>query len=265
MGPEQLLLVLPPHRGESAGADLTIRQWCTIMEQFADQGGSEVLLGGPEPLAFPGFWPLARQKGRFQRLTALLSGSLLEPWVLRELVESGIHVLVALDSLTHEAHDAFRRPGSHPRALGAIETLLGHGLSHRMGIVATATRLNHAALPGLALWAAERGLSRMVWTFVPEGGWPAPQLKALRLTAPEAATLASTMADAARGLAGRCYVGPLDPVEDPTLGMGPTRLLRVTAQGDAAWGFSTDGTRLGNLRRTTLKDLLDRASQAAGD
>ncbi len=265
MNVEQLLLVLPQHRGEATGPDLTIRRWSTIVEEFAEQGGSEVLLGGPEPLAFPGFWPLARLRAGALRVTAFLSGSLLEPWVLRELLESGIHFLVALDSPGAEPHDAVRRPGAHARAVGAIDTLLAQGLAPRLGILATATRLNHGSLPELAGWAADRGLARMAWTFVPEGGWPAPQLKALQLTADEAGTLAGSMATAARSLAGRCHVGPLDPALDPTLGSGLTRLLRVTAQGDAVWGLSADGSRLGNLRWATLKDLLDRASQAAGD
>lgn len=267
MNLEQLLLVLPNQAGGPAGSELAVHQWTALVEQFAAREGRELLLGGAEPLAFPGFWVLARRalKARIPRVTAYLSGSLLEPWVLRELSESGLHLLVALESLDPAPHEAFHGPGSHARAMAALEHFLKQGLGPRLGILATATRLTFDQhLPMLAAWAAGRGLSRLLWTTVPDGAWPSPQLRALRLSPEEKMQVAERMQAAGRTVGSSTYVGPLDTLEDPAL-PGCSRLLRVGADGEAGWGFGGEGGRLGNVRRMGLSDLLDRSAQAAGD
>lgn len=267
MNIEQLLLVLPDPSRDVGNHTLTVHQWAGLLEQFAQQGGREALLGGAEPLAYPGFWVLVRRgvKAGLPRVTAFLSGSLLEPWVLRGLVESGIHVLVALDSLQAEPHDQLHGVGSHARALAAVDTFMKQGLSQRVGILATATQATAAELPVLAAWAAGRGLSRFLWSSVPDGGWPSEQLRALRLSPEAKQELAVRMQAVARGVSAATYVGPVDTLEDPTLCNSFSPLLRVTASGDGYWGFSGGGGLLGNVRRTTLQDLLARGVQAAGD
>ncbi|HYG59172.1 MAG TPA: radical SAM protein, partial [Symbiobacteriaceae bacterium] len=249
MNAEQLLLVLPSQAQTST--ELTVNQWTTLIDQFRTGGGREVLLGGTEPLGYPGFWVLARKaiKVGVPRVTAYLSGSHLEPWVMRGMVESGVHVLIALDSLDPEQHELLHGPGSHARAMAAIEAFIRQGLVERVGVLATVTRLTREGLPMLATWAAGKGLSRFLWTSVPDGGWPSPQLKALRLSPEEKATLAGQMFAISRTV-GSMYVGPLDVLEDPTLLAGYSPLLRVNAQGDACWGFSGEGGTVGNLRRT---------------
>ncbi|HYF90804.1 MAG TPA: radical SAM protein [Symbiobacteriaceae bacterium] len=266
MNAEKLLLVLPDVQ-ESTGGEMSLNQWGAVVEQFASQGGRELLLGGAEPLGYPGFWVLVRRgaKAGLSRVTAYLSGSLLEPWVMRSLIESGVHLLVALDGLEPEHHDALHGHGSHARALSAIELFLKQGLAGRLGILATATELNRTHLPVLAAWAAGRGLARFLWTSVPDGGWPSVQLRALRLS-PEAKTdLAAHMQSVSRSVAPGAFVGPMDLLEDVALFPGCSPILRVTARGDAYWGFSGDGGQLGNMKRTLLADLLTRHAQAAGD
>lgn len=267
MGAEQLLLVLPHQAQGPSGSELTVHHWAGVVEQFASTDGRELFLGGAEPLGYPGFWALARRglKAGIPRVTAYLGGSHLEPWVLRELVESGLHLLITIDSLDCGPHDALHGSGRHARAMGALETLLNQGLAPRVGILATATRLNHRDLPMLGAWAAGRGVNRFLWSTVPDGGWPSPQLKALRLTPDEKATLATSMQSVSRSVAGNRYIGPLDMLEDPAMLVGYSRLLRVCAQGEAVWGFSGEGVRLGNVRHQLLSDLLSRATQAAGD
>lgn len=267
MNVEQLHLVLPDPSRHPSGTDLTVHHWSAVLEQFAQQGGREVLLGGAEPLAYPGFWVLVRRgvKVGLPRVTAFLSGSLLEPWVLRGLVESGVHVLIALDSLQAEPHDALHGAGSHARAMAAVESFLKHNLAQRVGILATATRTNRNDLPVLAAWAAGRGLARFLWTPVPDGGWPSPGLSALRLLPEEKSELVARMQTVGRGVSGTTYVGPMDTLDDPALCAGFSPLLRVTASGDAYWGFAGEGGFFGNLRRTPMHDLLKQGAQAAGD
>lgn len=267
MNIEQLLLVLPDPSRDGTANELTVHHWASLLEQFAQQGGREALLGGAEPLAYPGFWVLVRRgmKVGLPRVTAFLSGSLLEPWVLRGLVESGIHVLVSLDSLQPEPHDELHGPGSHTRAIAAVDTFLKQGLSQRVGILATATQATAAELPVLAAWAAGRGLARFLWSTVPDGGWPSAQLAALRLSPEAKQDLGVRMQTVGRGVSAATYVGPVDTLEDPALCTGFSPLVRVAASGEAYWGFSGGGGVLGNVRRTTLQDLLARGAQAAGD
>lgn len=262
---EQLLLVLPSASDVPTSHELNVHQWGAVVDQFAAQGGREVFLGGAEPLGFPGFWQLARRslKAGIPRVTAYLSGSYLEPWVVRELVERGVFLLIALDSLDPEHHDPLHGKGSHARALSALETFLKQGLVHRAGILATVTRMNHEDLTMLSGWAAGRGVCRFLWTSVPDGGWPSPQLRALRLSPEEKSALAREMQTVSRTFSGSLYMGPVDPMEDPEIAY--SQLLRVDARGEAFWGFSGMGGRVGNLKTASLKDLLDRGIQAAGD
>lgn len=260
---EQLLLVLPGADSDPTGAGLSIHHWSALVEQFAAQGGRELLLGGAEPLGFPGFWVLARKaiKAGVPRVSAFLSGSLLEPWVVRTLVESGVHMLVALDSLQPHLHDSLHGQGSHARAMAAVETFLKQNLSERVGLLATVTSQTKAELPLLAAWAAGRRLSRLLWSFVPEGGWPSKQLQEWALSTAEATEVANGLHGMTRNLTDT-YIAPLD---DPALPLGCSPVLRVTASGNAWWGFSGSSGHLGNLRTATLQHLLERGAQAAGD
>jgi MoaA/NifB/PqqE/SkfB family radical SAM enzyme len=261
---EQLLLVLPTDTQDPSEAGMGVHQWTALLEQFAAQGGREVLLGGAEPLRYPGFWALVRKaaKAGVPRVSAFLSGDLLEPWVVKGLAESGVHLLVSVDSLQPSLHDALHGTGSHSRAMAAVDTFLNLRLAPRVGILASITRQTLSELPVLAAWAAGRRLSRLLWTFVPEGGWPSKQLQDWALSPAEAVAVAENLHGLARSLADTTYIAPVD---DPALPMGFSPLLRVTARGDASWGFGGLGGYLGNLRFRTLGDLLQHSTQAAGD
>lgn len=267
MGLEQLVLALPSQPAEGAELQMNGHQWGGVLDQFAQMGGSEVLIGGAEPLAYPGFWLLVRKCARLRipRVTAYLSGSLLEPWVQRQVVESGLHVLIALDSVDPGVHDALHGSGSHAKALAALDSLLELGLASRIGLLATATRMNHSDLPALAEWAARRSLARMLWTTVPDSGWPSPQLRSLRLSLEEKEGLGAAMAETSLRNRSALLVSPLDIPEDNPFGLVYSQLLRVDQHGEAYWGFSNESTRLGNLRCTSMKDLLERSAQAVGD
>lgn len=260
MNIEQLWLVLPTD-ADLVTAALTVHQWTSVLEQFKAQGGREVMLGGPEPLGFPGFWHIVRRAAalRIPRVSAYLKGNLLEPWVVRELVERNVHLLVPMDSLQAQTHEALHGAGSHSRATAAVNLFLDQGLAARVGILATATRLNQEELPSLLPWAAERRLARVLWATVPEGEWPSEQLRSLRLSPEEKAAVAGQIWAARREAPG-CFVGPLDAADAPDCGYA--RLLRIEARGDCYWGFSDQ--RLGNLKRAQIKELLERNAQAAG-
>lgn len=265
MGAEQMLLVLPADTGEGQAA-LSVHQWSSLVDQFSSLGGRHLILGGPEPLAFGGFWVLVRRafRGRVPRVSAYLSGNLLEPWVVRQLAGSGVHVLLALDSLQPEPHDALRGGSSHSRALAALDTLLTNGMEGRVSLLSTATRLNAEELPALAAWSASRGITALSVITVPDGGWPSPQLRSLRISPEEKSALYRELELSARLIGGGFHAGPLDPSDDPSWSAAPG-LLRVAPTGETFWGPAGDAARLGNLSRLTIEALLERTAQAAGD
>lgn len=261
MGLERLLLVLPTGTSE---AGLRIPQWVGLVEEFSRLGGRELVLGGPEPLGFGGFWVLVRRAEQLglPRITAFLSGGLLEPWVIRRLTGSHIHLMISLDSLKPEVHDTLHGPGAHARAVAAIDALIAQGIAPRLGLLATATRLNLEELPALAAWAGSRGLPRLFYTAVPDEGWPSFQLKSLRLTSVDKAALAAEMDGATHLLGEGFHAGPLEAAD--VLGV-PSQVVRVLPSGEAVRGFAGEGGALGHLRWATLQSLLDRVAQAAGD
>lgn len=265
MGVEQLMLVLPADTGEGQAA-LSVHRWSALVDQFAAMGGRHLILGGPEPLAFGGFWVMARRafRGRVPRVSAYLSGNLLEPWVVRQLAGSGVHAMLALDSLQPEPHEALRGGSSHTRAMAALDTLLTHGMAGRVSLLSTATRLNAEEIPTLAAWAASKGVTSLAVITVPDGGWPSPQLKALRISPEEKSALYRELEQSARLIGGSFHAGPLDPSDDPDWSATPG-LLRVMPSGEAYWGLAGDAPRLGNLARLSLDTLLERTTQAAGD
>lgn len=267
MNIEQLVLVFPSHTAVSTGRELTVWHWSSLAEQFAAQGGRELLLAGVEPLEYPGFWPVVRRalKVGTPKVTAFLSGSLLEPRVCREIIESGIHILVALDSFSPEVHDSLHGSGSHARAMAALDRFIKGGVGQRIGVLTTVTHGGLQELPMLAAWAAGCGIDRFLWSTVPSGGWPSPRLEALRLSPEEKTELVDQLAQVSRSTSGRTYFGPADPLEDPALGPGYSRTLRVQAEGETHWGFTGAAGYLGNLKGKNLTDVLNRFTQVAGD
>lgn len=265
MGVEQVMLVLPADTGEGQAA-LSVHRWSALVDQFAALGGRHLILGGAEPLAYGGFWALARRafRGRVSRVSAYLSGNLLEPWVVRQLAGSGVHVMLALDSLQPEPHDALRGGSTHSRAMAALDTLLTHGMAGRVSLLTMATRLNAEEIPTLAAWSASKGVTSLAVITVPDGGWPSPQLKALRISPEEKSALYRELEQCSRLIGGGFHAGPLDPSDDPDWAAAPG-LLRVAPSGESFLGLAGEAPRLGNLSRLSLEALVERTAQAAGD
>jgi MoaA/NifB/PqqE/SkfB family radical SAM enzyme len=259
----QMFLVLPRIMDRQTGREMNNTQWTNLVEAFAAMGGQELFLAGAEPLAFPGLPLLIRraQKLKIPRVTVYLSGALLEAQVVRLLTASGVHLLVGLNAIHPAEHDALYGAGAHARALAALEIFRSAGLQERLGILATITRRTLADLPPLAGLAREQGLSRLLWSTVPDGGWPSPGLAALRLSPEERAELRA-IATSLDERSAPTQVAPLDnSLENPSL--GPSRLLRVSPWGELTWGLDGLGQPLGNLKWASLAELLARGTEIA--
>ncbi|HLO02381.1 MAG TPA: radical SAM protein [Symbiobacteriaceae bacterium] len=259
----QMLLVLPRILDRQTGREMNNTQWSNLVEAFAAMGGEELFLGGAEPLAFPGLPLLIRrgQKLKIPRVTVYLSGAFLEAQVVRQLTASGVHLLVGLSAMNPAEHDALHGAGAHARAMAALDIFRSAGLQERLGILTTVTRRTMSDLPALANLAREQGLSRLLWSTVPDGGWPSAGLAAMRLSAEERAELRAVAA-ALEAESTRTQVAPLDgSVENPAL--GPSRLLRVNPWGELTWGLDGLGQPLGNLKWAGLAELIARGTEIA--
>jgi MoaA/NifB/PqqE/SkfB family radical SAM enzyme len=259
----QMLLVLPRILDRQTGREMNNTQWSNLVEAFATLGGAELFLGGAEPLAFPGLPLLIRrgQKLKIPRVTVCLSGALLEPQVVRQLTASGVHLLVGLSSTNPAEHDGLHGTGAHARAMAALEIFRSAGLQERLGLLTTVTRRTMTDLPALVNLAREQGLARLLWSTVPDGGWPSPGLAALRLSAEERAELRAIAASLEEDSAGT-QIAPLDgSQENPTL--GPSRFLRVSPWGELTWGLDGLGQPLGNLKWAGLAELIARGTEIA--
>jgi hypothetical protein len=249
---EHLMLVLP-NQDQSWREEMELHEWCRIIDQFGAGGGRELILAGSEPLLFPGFWVLARRgrKAKLSRVSAYFTGSLLEPWVMRELCQSNLLILIGLNSLDSQVHDATEGDGAHARVSAGLERLLQAGLGSRIGIVALATEASFYDLPQLAAWAAGRGLGRFLWS-------------GPRLAADQKAWLANAMRNLSRSFPGETYIGPFDLDEDPLTAEHAKRSLRVHPDGETFWRLLPGGPRLGNLRYFEMGALLTGVRQATG-
>lgn len=239
---EQLLLALP--KADQPGDLMAVNDWCGIIDQFAAQGGRELILGGGEPLGYPAFWVLVRRATKAKvKVSAFFSGGLLEPWVMRELTQSSLQTLIQLDSVSADLHDSVHGSGSHARAMSGLERLTSQELVHRAGVIATATAANYRVIPQLAAWTAGRGLSRFLWV-------------APGLGAEEKAWLVNAMRTLSRTVPGETYIGAFDLDDDPALPENLHRCARVEANGEAFWGLESGPLRLGNLRYFPLHALV---------
>lgn len=258
----QMLLVLPRILDRQTGREMNNTQWSNLVDAFAALGGGELILGGAEPLTFPGLPLLIRrgQKLKLPRVTVYLSGALLEAQVVRQLTTSGVHLLIGLSSTNPREHDALHGAGAHARAMAALEIFAAAGMQERLGLLMTVNRRTSKDLPALADLAREQGLSRLLWTTLPEGGWPSPQLAALRLSLQERTDLRATAASLQLESLGT-QIAPLDSsLENPTL--GPSRFLRVSPSGELSWGLDGLGQPLGNLKWASLAELIARSEIA---
>ena len=130
----------------------SIEQLNRIIEALGRWGVREVLYLGGEPALHPDLIDMLRlgqRLGLTQRMVT--NGSLLDQSRAREFVNLGVEVGVTLHSVDPKVHDMLAAtPGSHTRAVKAIEKILASGGS--LYIQYTLTRMNTESLSEFANW-----------------------------------------------------------------------------------------------------------------
>ena len=139
-------------------AELPLGEVLKIVAELSRCRVAYVNFGGGEPLLYPHLFDVGRAaRDLGVRPTLNTNGWLLDREAARDLRAAGFaSVGVSLDGATAEIHDSFRdRPGSHARALAALDHLREMGL--RSTVSAVVFRGNAASYRDIVRQAAERG------------------------------------------------------------------------------------------------------------
>ena len=145
-----------------------------LSRQADDMGLAHLVITGGEPLCFPDFDELvtAIDPQKFY-ITSDTNGWFLDEAKARHLKNIGVDkIQLSLDSLIAQEHDDFRRaPGSHERAMRAIDAALAAGLNIILATVVTKQRVRSAEFADFLEFFQKKGVGVFVTYAKPVGDW----------------------------------------------------------------------------------------------
>ncbi len=161
-------------RGKNKSRFFTIKDVKELSRQADEMGLAHIVITGGEPLAFPDFDDIVKaiDPQKFY-ITSDTNGWFLDAKKAKHLKSMGLDkIQLSLDSLLAAEHDEFRRkPGSHARALRAIETSLGAGLNIILATVVTKQRVRSDEFIEFLEFAKKKGVGVFVTYAKPVGAW----------------------------------------------------------------------------------------------
>jgi MoaA/NifB/PqqE/SkfB family radical SAM enzyme len=161
-------------QGKNKKRSFTLDDVRELSRQADEMGLANLVITGGEPLVFKDFDALveAIDPQNFY-ITSDTNGWLLDAAKAGHLKSLGVDkIQLSLDSLTPEEHDAFRHaPGSHDRALKAIDAALGAGLNIILSTVVTHQRVRTQEFIDYLEFAKSKGVGTFVTYAKPVGAW----------------------------------------------------------------------------------------------
>jgi MoaA/NifB/PqqE/SkfB family radical SAM enzyme len=161
-------------QGKNKRRSFTLDDVRELSRQADEMGLANIVITGGEPLVFKDFDALveAIDPQKFY-ITSDTNGWLLDAVKAKHLKSIGVDkIQLSLDSLTPEEHDAFRHaPGSHVRALGAIDAALNAGLNIILSTVVTHQRIRTQEFIDYLEFAKSKGVGTFVTYAKPVGAW----------------------------------------------------------------------------------------------
>jgi MoaA/NifB/PqqE/SkfB family radical SAM enzyme len=152
----------------------TINDVKELSRQADEMGLGHIVITGGEPLVFPDFDDLVRaiDPQKFY-ITSDTNGWFLDDARARHLKSIGLDkIQLSLDSLSAAEHDLFRRkPGSHERAMRAIDASLNAGLNIILATVVTRQRVRSQEFMDFLEFAKGKGVAVFVTYAKPVGDW----------------------------------------------------------------------------------------------
>jgi len=145
-----------------------------LSRQADGMGLAHLVITGGEPLCFPEFDELVKaiDPQKFY-ITSDTNGWFLDKKKARHLKNIGVDkIQLSLDSLIAQEHDAFRRmPGSHEKALRAIDASKEAGLNIILATVVTKKRVKSKEFIDFLEFAMEKDVGVFVTYAKPVGDW----------------------------------------------------------------------------------------------
>jgi radical SAM protein with 4Fe4S-binding SPASM domain len=114
--------------------ELTTERWRKLLVDFADHGGEQVLFTGGEALIHRGCIELMRVASDRGIKVTLFTNGIQVPKYIRDIEAYADQVQVSLDGPDAESNDHVRGAGTYKKILRAIDLLLDHGVSTRIGM-----------------------------------------------------------------------------------------------------------------------------------
>ncbi|HKJ23693.1 MAG TPA: radical SAM protein [Myxococcota bacterium] len=134
---------------------LSTETWVEIVRGLARHGTLRIKFQGGEPTIYPGLRRVSDAAREAGIQTAVVTNGIRiheDPTLLDHLDE----IVVSVDSLAPEHHEATRGQGSHAAALGALEAARERGMPAY--VVMVMTRKNVGELESLLAWCEARGI-----------------------------------------------------------------------------------------------------------
>ena len=145
-----------------------------LSRQADEMGLAHLVITGGEPLVFPDFDDIVRavDPQKFY-ITSDTNGWFLDAKRAKHLKRIGLDkIQLSLDSLSAKEHDIFRRsPGSHERAVRAIDASLDAGLNLILATVVTKQRISSEEFVEFLEFAKSKGIGTFVTYAKPVGDW----------------------------------------------------------------------------------------------
>lgn len=161
-------------RSKKGSRCFTLEDVRELSRQADEMGLAHLVITGGEPLLFPDLDDLIRavDPQKFY-ITSDTNGWYLDYARARHLKSIGLDkIQLSLDSLSASEHDAFRRmPGSHERALRAIEASKEAGLNIIIATVVTKQRVRSQEFVEFLEFAKEQKVGVFVTYAKPVGDW----------------------------------------------------------------------------------------------
>jgi MoaA/NifB/PqqE/SkfB family radical SAM enzyme len=245
-------------RFKKKGRTLTLADVRNLSRQADELGLAHIDISGGEPLMFDDLEGLveAIDPAKFY-IQSDTNGWLMTDEKARLLKSIGVDkIQISLDSMSAEEHDAFRRrPGSHERAVRAIDSILNAGLKMHIATVVTHQRARSEEFVRFLEFAEGKGVAVSVVWPKPVGEWTGRY--DILVTAEDMAYVAEL---------GKRYhlYDHLTPAFGMDLGcLAVKRMISITQYGDVLpciWMYFT----LGNVLDEPLGDILKKGMQYFG-
>jgi MoaA/NifB/PqqE/SkfB family radical SAM enzyme len=161
-------------QGKKKGRIFTIDDVKELSRQADEMGLAQIVITGGEPLLFPDFDEIVKaiDPQKFYIISDT-NGWLLDDERALHLKSIGLDkIQLSLDSMLAEEHDQFRRtPGSHERAIKAIDASLNAGLNIILATVVTKQRVRSREFIDLLEFAKGKEVGVFVTYAKPVGAW----------------------------------------------------------------------------------------------